>query len=186
MLRLGGLSLLGMDLPSLLQAEALPAIASGRQQAKSIILLYLFGGPAAQETFDPKTSAPSDYRGEFGTVPTSVPGVHFCEYLPRMARWMNRSTLIRSFTHESNDHSAGLLHTLTGSPPDKLESLVPALSPPRFGCRVSQVWAKRLHALGPTEDFWAAPSIRFSPDATSHAAMNPRISMTCARIPLGG
>ena len=128
MLRLGGLSLLGMNLPSLLQAEALPAIAPGRRQAKSIILLYLFGGPAAQETFDPKTNAPSEYRGEFGTVATSVPGVHFCEYLPRMARWMNRSTLIRSFTHESNDHSAGLLHTLTGSPPDKLESLVPTLS----------------------------------------------------------
>lgn len=128
MLRLGGLSLLGMNLPTLLRAEANGSVEVPRRQAKSIILLYLFGGPAAQETFDPKTTAPSEYRGEFGSIPTSVPGVHFCEYLPRMARWMNRSTLIRSFTHDSNDHSAGLLHTMTGSPPDKLESLVPTLS----------------------------------------------------------
>lgn len=125
MLRVGGLSLLGMNLPSLLRAEA--QVPAGSRRARSIILLYLFGGPAAQETFDPKGSAPSEYRGEFGSIATSVPGVHFCEHLPRMAKWMNRSTLIRSFTHESNDHSAGLLHTMTGSPPDKLESLVPTL-----------------------------------------------------------
>lgn len=128
MLRIGGLSLLGLSLPQILRAEqSLPA-NPGRNKAKSVILLYLFGGPAAQETFDPKTEAPVEYRGAFGTVPTSVPGVHFCEYLPRMAAWMNRSTLIRSFTHESNDHSAGLLHTLSGRAPERLESLVPILA----------------------------------------------------------
>jgi hypothetical protein len=128
MLRIGGLSLLGLNLPQFLRAEDRLPANPGRHRAKSVILLYLFGGPAAQETFDPKSDAPAEYRGAFGTVPTSVPGVHFCEYLPRMAQWMNRSTLIRSFTHESNDHSAGLLHTMTGMAPDKLESLVPILA----------------------------------------------------------
>lgn len=128
MLQIGGLSLLGMHLPGLLEAESAPPAAPRRSQAKSIILLYLFGGPAVQETFDPKTDAPREYRGEFGSIPTSLPGVHFCEHLPRMAKWMDRSTLIRSFTHESNDHSAGLLHTMTGMAPERLESLVPILA----------------------------------------------------------
>ena len=127
MLRLGGLSLLGLSLEDLLRAEKAQALPPARGKAKSVILLYLFGGPAVQETFDPKPHAPLEYRGEFGSIPTSVPGVHFCEYLPRMAKWMNRSTLIRSATHDMNDHSAGLLYTMTGAPPDKLESLVPTL-----------------------------------------------------------
>ena len=127
MLRLGGLSLLGMTLPEVLRAEAKLPVTPGNGKARSVILLYLFGGPAAQETFDPKPNAPREFRGEFGSIPTSVPGVHFCEHLPRMAKWMDRSTLIRSATHDQNDHSAGLLYTMTGLPPAKLESLVPVL-----------------------------------------------------------
>jgi hypothetical protein len=128
MLQIGGLSLLGLNLPGILRAEEQLPGSQGPGKAKSVILLYLFGGPAAQETFDPKTDAPAEYRGEFGSIPTSLPGVHFCEHLPRMAKWMNRSTLIRSYTHDSNDHSAGLLHSMTGLPPERLESLVPILS----------------------------------------------------------
>src|SRR5262249_58693318 len=81
-LRLGGLSLFGMGLDGLFrlqEAQAQPR----RAKAKSVVLLYLFGGPSLQETFDPKPEAPSEFRGEFGSVRTSVPGVHFCEHLPR-------------------------------------------------------------------------------------------------------
>ncbi len=127
-LRLGGLSLLGMSLPDLLRAEATIPARPGKGKAKSVILLYLFGGPAVQETFDPKRDAPREVRGPFGSIPTSLPGVHFCEYLPQMAKWMDRSTLIRSATHDQNDHSAGMLYTMTGAPADKLESLVPVLN----------------------------------------------------------
>ena len=127
-LRLGGLSLLGMALPEVLRAEATLPPLPGKGKAKSVILLYLFGGPAGQETFDPKREAPREVRGEFGSIPTSLPGVHFCEHLPRMAKWMDRSTLIRSGTHDQNDHSAGMLYTMTGAPADKLESLVPVLN----------------------------------------------------------
>lgn len=131
LLRIGGLSLFGLTLPELLKAEAqgatLPA-KPGPGRAKSVILLYLFGGPPIHETYDPKPLAPREIRGEFGSIPTSVPGVHFCELLPKSAQWMNRSTLVRSAHHDSNDHSAGLLHTMSGLPPDRLESLVPILS----------------------------------------------------------
>ena len=123
----GGLSLFGMTLPDLLRAEqSRPALPSNGK-AKSVILIYLFGGPPLHDTFDPKTSAPAEIRGEFGSTPTSVPGVHFCELLPQMAKWMNRSTLIRSAGHPHNDHSAGLLYTMTGKRAAKLESAVPVL-----------------------------------------------------------
>lgn len=131
LLRVGGLSLLGLNLPDLLRAEnaVLPPLTGpAAPKTKSVILLYLFGGPPIHETYDPKPLAPREIRGEFGSIPTSVPGIHFCDLLPKSARWMNRSTLIRSAHHDSNDHSAGLLHTMTGLPPDKLESLVPILS----------------------------------------------------------
>lgn len=123
----GGLSLFGMTLPDLLRAEqAQPSLpASGK--AKSVILIYLFGGPPLHDTFDPKPNAPAEIRGEFGSTPTSVPGVHYCELLPQMAKWMNRSTLIRSAAHPHNDHSAGLLYTMTGKRAAKLESAVPVL-----------------------------------------------------------
>ncbi|MBN81380.1 MAG: hypothetical protein CMJ70_14695 [Planctomycetaceae bacterium] len=125
----GGLSLLGMSLPDLLHAEdsgaTLPRPRAGC--AKSVILVYLFGGPPLHDTFDPKTDAPAEVRGEFGSTPTSVPGVHFCDLLPGMAKWMDRSTLIRSAAHPHNDHSAGLLYTMTGKRAVKLESAVPVL-----------------------------------------------------------
>src|SRR4051794_21342292 len=88
LLRVGGLSLLGMGLPDLLRAESVFPRGGTKGQAKSVILLYLFGGPSVQETFDPKRDAPVEFRGEFGSIPTSLPGVHFCEHLPRAARWM--------------------------------------------------------------------------------------------------
>ncbi len=133
-LAVGGLSLFGITLADVLRAEeAISREATLREhpgagKARSVILLYLFGGPPLQDTFDPKPNAPQEVRGEFGSVATSVPGVHFTEHLPQMARWMDRSALIRSATHPQNDHSAGLLYTMTGKKAQRLESLVPILS----------------------------------------------------------
>ncbi|MCH2203576.1 MAG: DUF1501 domain-containing protein [Fuerstiella sp.] len=123
----GGLSLFGMTLPDLVRAEQSARSLPQTGKAKSVILIYLFGGPPLHDTFDPKPDAPVEVRGEFGSTPTSVPGVHYCELLPQMAGWMNRSTLIRSATHPHNDHSAGLLYTMTGKRAAKLESAVPVL-----------------------------------------------------------
>ena len=118
----GGLSLFGMTVPDALRAETspfLPRVPSGGK-AKNVILLYLFGGPSQHDTFDPKPDAPDDIRGEFKPISTSLPGVHFVEHLPRLSRWMDRSTVIRSFGHPVNDHSTGLLYTMTGQPPSSL------------------------------------------------------------------
>src|SRR5689334_3366333 len=81
-LRIGGLGLSGVGsfgVPQLLRAEA----ASGRKpSSKSVIMIYLPGGPPHQDTFDLKSDAPAEIRGEFRPIPTNVPGIQICEYLP--------------------------------------------------------------------------------------------------------
>jgi hypothetical protein len=83
-------------------------------QAKACILLYLYGAPSQLEVFDLKPDAPVDIRGDFKPIATSVPGLHICEHLPRTARLMHLTTLVRSMTHPYNIHSAA--YTLTGIP----------------------------------------------------------------------
>src|SRR5690349_18154887 len=73
--------------------------------AKSILLLDLFGGPSHIDTFDPKPNAPAEIRGEFGTIPTSLPGVRVCEHLPELARRMDRFATIRTVSHRYNSHN---------------------------------------------------------------------------------
>ena len=85
-IRVGALAGLGLTLPGLLRARAGASTADptfGR--ARSVIMIYLHGGPAQQETWDPKPDGPHPQRGEFGAIATSVPGVRFGELLPRSA-----------------------------------------------------------------------------------------------------
>jgi hypothetical protein len=104
-LRAGGLSLFGsLTLPRLLQAAA-EGPARPRARARSIILVNLFGGPSHLDMFDMKPDAPAEVRGEFRPVATSVPGLHICEHMPRIARWMHKATLIRSVSHGYNSHN---------------------------------------------------------------------------------
>ena len=117
--------MLGLSLPELLRAESSTNHAPGK--ARSVILIYLFGGPPKHELFDPKPEAAAEIRGPFGTTATDLPGVHYSELLPTMGRWLHRSSLVRSGTHVHNDHSAGLLYTMTGKKAKKLESAVPVL-----------------------------------------------------------
>lgn len=118
-LRAGGLSLLGLTAADLLKADALAAesprpASGGFGQAKSCILLYLYGAPSQLETYDPKPSAPAEVRGQFAAIDTAVPGLQVCEHLPRLARVLDRATVVRSMTHPYNIHSAA--YALTGVP----------------------------------------------------------------------
>ncbi len=105
-LQAGGLGFLGMGLSDVLRLRALNA--AQRQpveypetfgRAKSCILLLPYGSPPQHETFDPKPNAPEDIQGEFKSIPTSLPGVHFGELLPRVAEIADRLTVVRSMTH---------------------------------------------------------------------------------------
>jgi len=121
-LQLGGVGLLGMGLSDLfrLESQATPANASVPSRAKSVVFIFQSGGPSQFETFDPKPDAPAEIRGEYGTIATALPGVRFCEYLPKLAARANRFSLVRSMHHVAdrafrNEHSSChyLLHTGT-------------------------------------------------------------------------
>ena len=104
LMRVGALSLFpGMTMPRLLQA-ADKAPATRPAKAQSVILLNLFGGPSHLDMFDMKPDAPSEIRGEFKPIATSIPGLKICEHLPKTAKLMHRATLIRTVTHHYNSH----------------------------------------------------------------------------------
>jgi len=101
---------MGNDLSMLQAAQA--AQKSGK--VKSVILLWLWGGPSHIDTIDPKPDAPMEYRGPFGTIPTKTPGMHFTELLPRMAARTDKFTVIRSMQNTNNAHPGGGTVGLTG------------------------------------------------------------------------
>src|SRR5687767_13328072 len=83
-LKIGALGLGGLALPDLLRAEAASGVATP-QSHKAVIMIFLPGGPAHQDTFDLKPNAPSEIRGEFSPIKTNVPGIEICELMPRLA-----------------------------------------------------------------------------------------------------
>ncbi|MFO0799115.1 MAG: DUF1501 domain-containing protein [Gemmataceae bacterium] len=114
LLRAGGLALGGLALPAL--SRAAPARGGSFGKAKNCIVLYLSGGPAQLDTFDPKPDAPDDIRGEFGTIQTRLPGVRFSELLPLAAQWTHKTAVVRTLCHDHNDHGRGSYWMFTGYP----------------------------------------------------------------------
>src|SRR5437867_203127 len=108
-LRAGSLGLLGLTLPQLARAQP-----TARPRAKACILLFMWGGPAQQDTWDPKPDAPAEYRGEFRPIPTNVPGIQICEHLPLLARHADKLALLRAMTHDNVDHTVATHFLLTG------------------------------------------------------------------------
>jgi hypothetical protein len=74
----------------------------------------MWGGPAQQDTWDPKPDAPAEYRGEFKPIPTNVPGLQICEHLPKLAQHADKLAIIRSMTHDDVDHTTSTHWLLTG------------------------------------------------------------------------
>lgn len=116
-LRVGASALGGLSLSEILARRALAAANSERHLDTSVILFWMWGGPSQLETFDPKPNAPSEYRGPFHAIETSVPGIQVCELFPRLAKLANRYTLIRSLHHEMSSHNDGSIELLTGKTP---------------------------------------------------------------------
>ncbi|MBG87565.1 MAG: hypothetical protein CMO80_11790 [Verrucomicrobiales bacterium] len=110
-LKAGFLGALGLSTADLLRLEASGA---AKRSNKSVILLWLDGGPSQFETYDPKAEAPAEYRGPFGDIPTNVPGIRFSELLPLQAKHADKMCVIRSVHHTTGDHFAGAHWMLTG------------------------------------------------------------------------
>ena len=115
-LRVGGLAGFGLTLENLIQARGESAEPKSRSfgKAKQVIVLYLHGGHPQQETFDPKPDGPSEVKGEFGAIATSVPGLRVSELLPRCAPIMHKMAVIRSMSHDNANHVQASLPANTG------------------------------------------------------------------------
>ncbi len=107
-LKIGGLGAAGLSLPHLLALEAQAGI---RNSHKSVILIYLVGGPPHQDMFDLKPDAPRDIAGPHRPIGTNVAGIEICELFPRMAKMMDKFALIRSLVGAQNDHDAFQCYT---------------------------------------------------------------------------
>ncbi|MBL9176944.1 MAG: DUF1501 domain-containing protein [Verrucomicrobiaceae bacterium] len=108
----------GLGFTDLLRAKALAAPAPQPSTGRPVncILVWLDGGPSHYEMFDPKPDAPSDIRGQFKPIKTSVPGVHFSECVPNLAKVADKFTVLRSLTHKDPNHGGGNHYMMTGSP----------------------------------------------------------------------
>ncbi len=143
LLQVGSLGLLGLSLGDFFRCREARADAKAfthfEGTAKNVIQIWLPGGQAHQESFDPKPLAPAEYRGDLGVVGTSLTGVQFSEKLVKTAAIADRLTVVRSMTHGEAAHERGTHNMFTGYRPS------PALTYPSFGSVVS-------HELGPRRD----------------------------------
>lgn len=133
-LRVGALGTSSVTLANWLRwtEAAEPRGGTARARSKAAIFVNLAGGPSHLDTFDPKPEAPDDYRGEFTTIPTSVPGIHVSEHLPKLAACMDRFAILRGITHSLAAHELGSQYVNTGNRP------IPSLEFPSYGAVVSK------------------------------------------------
>jgi len=113
-LKVGVLGLGGVLLPDLLRARAALTRAGKTTKNTSVIWLWLGGGPSHIETFDPKMSAPAEYRSAIGAVKTNVPGIEIGGLFPQMAQVADKMAFVRSFAHGNSGHGGGTHWVMTG------------------------------------------------------------------------
>ncbi|MGE4620353.1 MAG: DUF1501 domain-containing protein [Planctomycetota bacterium] len=127
LMRIGGAGFLGLTLGSVFEMQAVAreavARAPGWAKAKSIIMVYLQGGPSHIDLWDPKENVPDNVKSVFDSIPTKIPGVHFTELLPRLAQINDKMTMIRSMSYTPKglfNHTAAIYQMMTGYTTDKV------------------------------------------------------------------
>ena len=130
-LKIGSLGVGGLSLSELLRDEAKAGI---RSSTKSVIFIYLVGGPPHQDMFDLKPNAPAEIRGPWKPIPTNVPGIEICEAFPLMAKMMDKFTIIRSLVGNQIDHDA--VQVFNGRDPLKPK---PGGNWPQFGSVIAKL-----------------------------------------------
>jgi len=118
-LRIGALGLGGLTLPHLLATRAAAGEGSDILTGKSVVMLNLQGGPTHIETFDPKMTAPSEYRAMFGETKTSLPGVTFGSHFPMLGKLAHKMAVVRSFAHGNASHASAAAQVAAGGNPTK-------------------------------------------------------------------
>lgn len=167
---IGGLGLTLTDFFRLKSARADQKFYESKEgTAKSVIFIFLPGGLAQQESFDPKPFAPLEYRGPFGVVDTKLTGVKFGELFPKTAGIADKITIINSMTHGEAAHERGVHNMFTGYRPS------PALQYPSMGSVVS-------HEFGPRENL---PPYVYIPNQPNTFAGTGYLSSSFAGFSLG-
>jgi hypothetical protein len=145
-LQAGALSFFGsLLLPSVSALGASSRPPGGR--VKSVVLLDLFGGPSHLDTFDLKPSAPAEIRGTFKPIATSLTGLQICEHLPRLARWMHRTCLIRTVSHGYNSHNPYAVMTGYTGGSDREDYFAKPSNHPGMGAVCQYLGVGRRHDL---------------------------------------
>ncbi|HET6423092.1 MAG TPA: DUF1501 domain-containing protein [Planctomycetaceae bacterium] len=147
----GALAVGGLTLPSLLRAES----AARTRSHRATIMVYLSGGIAHQDTFDIKSEAPAEIRGEFKAIDTSVPGIQVCEHLPKLAKVMDRCVVIRSVVGQRDEHSS--FQNLTGFTMGETQRQ----NLPHFGSFVSKIQGPTNPVVPPFVDLF--PTMQHRP-----------------------
>jgi hypothetical protein len=135
----GGLGLAGLTLPDLLRHEA--RASAPRVRTRSVILIQHYGAPSHIDLWDPKPDAPAEIRGEFRTIPTTLPGYRITEIMPHIARVCDRLTVVRSMTHRVANHNPATYQAITGHAPER-DVVQVAASPsdwPAFGSALARL-----------------------------------------------
>jgi len=155
-LKIGSLGLGGLAIPQLLRAES----QSDRPAAEhSVIMIYLPGGPTQHETFDPKPAARREVRGSFSAISTCLPGIQFCELLPKLSQRANAFSVVRTLTGMQNRHES--FQCYTGRPGGRSEDREPGGGWPALGSIVSKVLGPSTGGMIPYID--AAPKMGYGP-----------------------
>ncbi|MCH2584844.1 MAG: DUF1501 domain-containing protein, partial [Planctomycetes bacterium] len=155
-LRIGSLGLGGLSLADLLRAEA----ATGKtERQKSVVMIYLPGGPTQHETFDPKPDAPRGIRGAYKPISTKIPGVQYCELLPKLSAMADSFSVVRSLVGMDNRHES--FQCYTGQSGGRPADNEPAGGWPGFGSLVSKVLGPGPGGAMPYID--ASPGMSYRP-----------------------
>ena len=167
-LQVGACGLLGLGMNHVAGLRALATETNGEvpRRHKSVIYIFLSGGLAQQDSFDPKPNAPDTIRGEFAPIATQTSGIQICEHLPKLAACSDKWAIVRSLTHPYNEHSIGHHVMLTGRTPTpvgfnasrptandspSIASIVNGVAPPRNNLPPAAVLPEKLiHVTGRT------------------------------------
>ena len=177
LLKVGGLGLLGLNLPALLRAESLAAARTGpKRKAKSVIFLFQWGGPSHVDMFDMKPDAPEQIRGPYKPISSAADGIQVSERLPRTAKVMDKVTLIRSMHHTMKNHNSAGYYALSGhEPPSDDQRLRDSVSLfPAYGSVVDRL----LPGAGDMPGFVSYPHVIADGSITParwFAAITPRL-----------
>src|SRR5215470_8462984 len=154
LMRIGSIGFMGLSLPHFFRAQAqaaeIPAKYAGARgfgAAKSVIMVFLQGGPSHIDIWDPKPDAPSNIRGEFKPIKSNVPGIWLSEVMPQLARQMDKATLIRSVSYTPAglfNHTAAHYQMMTGYTPDRVSPSGQLEPPapndfPHAGCQIARL-----------------------------------------------